>query len=381
VSRRGLSLDDWPEPDRCAWTRAIVEGDIFDGRGPAAHWVGTTRKAVIAAYGRWLGFLAVCEPAALAESSVQRLTGDRLARYLNHLAETAGTVGRHMFFAKLRDAVRVMFPGKVPQHLSRVVARLESECRPRSKAARIVITSRLAAQGTKLMKEAARPEGKITDPVAYRDGLMIALLALRPVRMRTFSLIRVGTHFRQVGEEWRMVFEGPEMKSGRAFEITVPENLVPSLRYYLREVRPMFTGANRHDGVWASTKGRPLTATAISRVISERTREAFGQSVSPHLFRHCAATTIAILQPGRIGVARDLLDHASLTTTNAHYNKARSMEASRYYAGVLAALTPKPLRSQHSSDRLLQVSARGLDGLARHSKAPTRREPSLRARP
>ena len=56
----------------------------------------------------------------------------------------------------------------------------------------------------------------------------------------------------------------------------------------------------------ASTKGGPLTANAIARVITERTRQAFGQSVNPHLFRHCAATTIEMLQPGRIGVARDL---------------------------------------------------------------------------
>ena len=342
--RRAIPWDAWPAPDRIAWTEAIAEGDIFDGRGPAAHWAGTTRSAVIAAYGRWLRFLAVSECSILAEHPVGRLTPDRLTRYLGHLAETAGTVGQHMFFAKLRDAVRVMFPGKVPQHLSRLVARLESECRPRSKAGRIVITSRLAAQGTKLMKEAAGPEGEITDPVAYRDGLMIALLALRPLRMRTFSLIRVGTHFRQVGEDWRMVFEGPESKSGRAFEITVPEKLVPCLKYYLREVRPKFTGADRHDGVWASTKGRPLTANAIARVITERTRDAFGQSVNPHLFRHCAATTIAILEPGRIGVARDLLGHASLATTNAYYNQARSIEASRLYAGILTGLTPNPLR-------------------------------------
>jgi integrase/recombinase XerD len=142
-----------------------------------------------------------------------------------------------------------------------------------------------------------------------------------------------------------MVFEGLELKSGRAFEITVPENVVPYFKYYLREVRPKFTGADRHDGIWASTKGGPLTANAIARIITERTREALGQSVNPHLFRHCAATTIAIVQPGRIGVARELLGHASLDTTNAYYNKARSIEASRLYAGVLTGLTPRPLRS------------------------------------
>jgi integrase/recombinase XerD len=347
VIRRSLPFDAWPEVDRIAWNEAIAQGDVFDGRGPAAHWAATTRYTVMAAYGRFLAFLAASEPSALEEDPGKRPTEDRLARYLSYLAETAGTMGRHMFFAKLRDAVRVMFPSSVPQHLSRLVARLESECRPRSKAARIVTSTRLAALGTKLMEKTIGAEGKITDAVAYRDGLMIALLALRPLRLRTFSLIRVGTHLRQVGEEWRMVFAGPESKSGRPFETTVPQNLVSSLKHYLREVRPKFIGADRHDGFWASTKGRPLTRNAIAQVITERTREAFGQPVTPHLFRHCAATTIAILQPGRIGVARDLLGHSSLATTNAYYNKARSIDASRLYAGVLAGLTPRsPRRSK-----------------------------------
>jgi integrase/recombinase XerD len=344
VIRRSLPFDAWPEVDRTAWTEAIAQGDLFDGRGPAAHWAATTRYNVMAAYGRYLAFLAASEPAALAEGPAKRLTEDRLARYLTHLSETAGTMGRHMFLAKLRDAVRVMFPGNVPQHLSRLVARIESECLPRSKAARIVASTRLAALGTKLMEKTIGAQGVIAGAVAYRDGLMIALLAVRPLRLRTFSLIRVGTHLRQVGEEWRMVFAGPESKSGRPFETAVPQNLVPNLKHYLQEVRPKFTGADRHDRLWASTKGRPLTPNAIARIITERTREAFGQPVTPHLFRHCAATTIAVLQPSQIGVARDLLEHASITTTNAYYNKARSIDASRLYAGVVAGLTPKTLR-------------------------------------
>ena len=276
--RRSLPFDAWPEPDRTAWTEAIAEGDIFDGRGPAAHWAATTRSAVIAAYGRYLSFLAASEPSVLAEHPVERLTEDRLICYLSHLAQSAGTMGRHMFFAKLRDAVRVMFPSKVPPHLSRLVARLESERRPRSKAARIVTSARLSELGAKLMKEAIGLDGEIKSAVGYRDGLMIALLALRPVRLRTFSLMRLNRHLRQVGQEWRMVFDGPELKSGRPFEITVPEIVVPCFEYYVREVRPKFTGADRHDGVWASTKGGPLTANAIARVITERTRQAFGQS-------------------------------------------------------------------------------------------------------
>jgi integrase/recombinase XerD len=347
VIRRGLSLRAWPEPDRIAWTEAIADGDIFDGRGPAAHWATTSREAVIAAYGRWLGFVATFEPSALATHPVDRLNVERLLRYLDHLAETAGTVGQHMFFAKLRDAVRVMFPGKVPHHLSRLVARLERQCQPRSMAARVVTTQRLTALGKELMKQAAGADGAITDVVTYRDGLMIGLLASRPVRRRTFSLMRLHLHLCRVGDEWRMIFERSETKSGRPFEVSVPKWIVMFLEQYLREVRPMFSGAARHDGVWCSIKGGPLTDRAIYRIITDRTRAAFGQPVNPHLFRACAATTIAIHDPARISIARDLLGHVSVATTHAHYNKANSIAAARLYAKVVAGMTPTaPRRSR-----------------------------------
>jgi len=66
-----------------------------------------------------------------------------------------------MYFAKLWGAARVMFPRTVPQHLSRLVARLECECRPRSKAERIVTSTRLAVLGTKLMDGATDAEGEM----------------------------------------------------------------------------------------------------------------------------------------------------------------------------------------------------------------------------
>jgi hypothetical protein len=48
-----------------------------------------------------------------------------------------------------------------------------------------------------------------------------------------------------------MIFEGPGSESGRPFEITVPEKLVPPLEYYLQEVRPKFTGMT---GSWTAQK-------------------------------------------------------------------------------------------------------------------------------
>jgi integrase len=88
-------------------------------------------------------------------------------------------------------------------------------------------------------------------------------------------------------------------------------------------------------GLWAALKRRAITGQAIYDAITQRTRVAFGRAINPHLFRDCAATTIAITAPDRIGVARDLLGHASLATTEQYYNQARSIDASRLLARVL----------------------------------------------
>jgi hypothetical protein len=149
-----------------------------------------------------------------------------------------------------------------------------------------VTSTRLAALAIKLMG-ARDAEGEITDPVDYCDGLMIALLAQRPLHLRTFSLIRVGTHLRQVGEERRMIFEGPGSESDRPFEITVPDKLVPPLEYYLQDVRPKFTGADRNDRIWDSTKGRPLPPMLSPGSSRAKPRRLRGP-VNPHRFRHCA---------------------------------------------------------------------------------------------
>jgi hypothetical protein len=72
--------------------------------------------------GRFLGFLALFEPAALAEHSLERLTEDRLTRYVDHLAQTVGSVGRYVYLEQLQRALRVMFPGRAPDVLKHVVA-------------------------------------------------------------------------------------------------------------------------------------------------------------------------------------------------------------------------------------------------------------------
>jgi integrase len=65
------------------------------------------------------------------------------------------------------------------------------------------------------------------------------------------------------------------------------------------------------------------------------TARAFGHAVNLHLFRDCVATTIAIEDPANVGIAAELLGHASLAMTERHYIQAGTLEATRRHQRVM----------------------------------------------
>jgi len=332
-----LPVADWPEPDGIALNAAFARESRFC-RGPAAHWAPGTRHGVTKAVGRWLGFLTAFAPPVLAEPSLDRVTEDRLTHYVDHLSETVGSVGRHIYLRNLQKAFGVMFPGKVPSILTSLVALMNRECRPGPKA--WVPTQQLVALSKEMMQHAIGDDSE-HGIVLYRDGLMVMLWALRPERRRGFAQIRIGQHLCRIGDEWRLIFAAEERKSRRPSQMTVPQTVVPFLERYLRDVRPLFPNAENYHALWLGMKGRPLSPDSISKLIAKRTQAAFGHRIPPHRFRHCAASTVAVSAPEQIGLAVRLLDHASLKTTYDHYILARSVEASRQYAKIVGELTTR----------------------------------------
>ncbi|MBK8686881.1 MAG: site-specific integrase [Betaproteobacteria bacterium] len=102
-----------------------------------------------------------------------------------------------------------------------------------------------------------------------------------------------------------------------------------------------FLHADRHHGLWPSSKGCPLTANWVRQIVIRRTTAAFGHGVHPHLFRHIAATTLALARPDQALLARDLLGHSRFETTERHYLHAKTADAGHAYALHIAALRRK----------------------------------------
>jgi hypothetical protein len=62
----------------------------------------------------------------------------------------------------------------------------------------------------------ARNDIQVINPVAYRDGFIVALLATVPLRIHAFSCIRIGQHLRRHGTgTWSLHREANETKGRR----------------------------------------------------------------------------------------------------------------------------------------------------------------------
>src|SRR5262249_59556123 len=107
----------------------------------------------------------------------------------------------------------------------------------RDKRLRVVPPETLFRLGAELMNAANDPETGTTLKRAscYRDGLMIALLAARPLRRRNFARVEIGAHLvREVDAYW-LRFDNAEPKTGEPIDAPFPDSLVPHLARIMRE--------------------------------------------------------------------------------------------------------------------------------------------------
>jgi len=338
--RVSLRLEDWPAADRDAWRALFTTGDLFDEKGPGAHLAPRTRTSLENAYGRWLGFLARAEPNGLDQALGARVTRERIVSFAQHLAETniATSVAGQLRF--LRGALRLLAAEQDWAWLLTIAKRIEARAERRSKRHRLRTSDELFALGFRLMQEgeaAFEESGRITKDAAltYRDGLIIALLAVAPMRRRNLAGLTLGQHLQRVGGSWIVMLKASETKNRRALGYSLPARLGSALEHYLERFRPILFGSAAHRGLWASAKGVPLTGNAIYDAVCRRTKTAFGEAVNLHLFRDGAATFWALKDPARVRAVSGLLGHEPRMTER-HYNQANGINAGRKLADAWA---------------------------------------------
>jgi integrase len=165
----------------------------------------------------------------------------------------------------------------------------------------------------------------------YRNGLIIALLALIPLRRRTVAALRVGKHLVKSGDLWALDIPAVDTKTKRPLEYPISTELSRRVDLYLNRFRSRFPGAGMHDYLWASSRG-PMHDRGIYAAVRQCTREALGFPVNLHRFRHAAATFWSIRDPANVRGVKDLLGHASFAPEEKHYIMGQSRLAGRALA-------------------------------------------------
>ena len=174
--------------------------------------------------------------------------------------------------------------------------------------------------------------------VGVRNGLLIALLALHPIRIKNFAALTIADTFICIDGRWWLHIPSDDTKSRRVDERQVPEFITDVVNSYIRTHRPVLCRGDAEQlALWvSSTTDRRLTTKNLGTLISKITRETVGVDVSPHLFRTAGASTAAIYGGNHPHLASALLTHRDSRVTEEHYNRAMSFSAGEEYASITA---------------------------------------------
>jgi integrase len=232
----------------------------------------------------------------------------------------------------LRRAAKYMSPGRDLTWLAEIAKDLALVARPRSKFDRIVMCEVLVEAGLTLIHEAeiSSTLTELARACQVRNGLMVALLALCPIRPKNFAALEIGRSFVKTNGTWWIVLSASETKEKRPDERPINELLTPAIDRYLGQYRPVLARAdNSSSALWlCCNNGAPIKdRRTLREVISATTLATVGVAVSPHLFRSCAASTAATHDGENPYLASALLHHTNPSVTNAHYNRATSLTA------------------------------------------------------
>jgi integrase/recombinase XerD len=340
-ARRCLPVREWPQPDRAAWDAAHRRGGLLDDDGLAASWSPHTSDLIARGYGTFLAFLAQAnqlDSGALPATRTTRLTIESYVAYLRERNHSSTVAARIL---ELIRCIAVMAPTADLAWLRRIAARLRRMARPaRDDRTRIVPAVTLCELSLELMN---RAETLADLPIRkrallFRDGLMIAILCICPLRARSLTAMSAGKSLQRRGDIWWVCLVPDETKNRRHYEMPLPTSLAHCIDRYLDYYRPQLgrpTAGPATGALWISNGGKPLTPKSIRQTITVVTRRELGRVVNPQLFRKIVPTELAIRHPARVGIAQPILGHASYATTQSAYNLGRSLDAAKRHHAVV----------------------------------------------
>jgi integrase len=353
---RYVPVEEWPIGCQQQWHAAFDAADLFSKTKPATQWRKATIRKVCCGIGSLMSWIAYqghldhdCEIADV-------ITRDNISGFVADMREAGyapNTIYSHIQGAY--QGAKVMEPAADWGWLLNAVKKIRAKAKPaRNKLKRLQPAQKLDRLGRKLMDE-AQSNTKLTPykrALMFRDGLMIAVLIHRPLRLGNFASIDIGGRLTFFSKSAMLSFAADEMKGKRPFEAHFPPKYFQALKTYIDIYRPYLLSLKHEDapnhtnGLWISNEGRQLADQSLRNAIKKRTAKEFGQDLTPHLFRDSSVTTLVRDAPESARLTRPILGHTTIETTNKHYNQARMIDASRRHTSLMESLFNNPKQDE-----------------------------------
>src|ERR1700678_576850 len=339
ASVRSLPIHTWPHADRVAWECACIPSHRLKRGGRAGHLKPITQRDLARRYGYYLDYLDRHNRLDLQGAAGSQVTPAHVDAYVAELKPRVSSVTLYGSIYKLRRAAQLLAPSLDFTWLCEIEKDLALVMEPRSKADRFVLTEVLVDAGLSFIRapKHAPRWSDLKRAVGVRNGLMIAVLAFCPIRLKNFAALQIGTTFKQIKNSWWIVLSAADTKENRPDERRIDASMAPAIERYLEVHRPvLMNGTSPHAGLWVSSNtGAPLRYSGVEKTISATTKSTIGVDVSPHMFRTAGASTAATYGGSNPHLGSALLDHTDRRTTQGHYNFATTLSAGQAFAEVL----------------------------------------------
>jgi integrase len=338
ASVRSLPIGMWPQADRAAWELACTPSLRLNRGGLAGHLKPITQKDLARRYGYFLDHLDRHKRLDLNAAAGSQVTFVPVDAYVTELKSRVGSVTVYGSIHKLRRTAQILAPSLDFTWLCEIEKDLALVMEPRSKADRFVLTEVLLEAGLSLIADAqsAPALSDLDRAIGVRNGLMIAVLGLCPIRLKNFAALTIGTTFRNIKNSWWIVLSAADTKEKRPDERRIDDILAPAIERYIDVRRPvLMRRTSPHARLWVSSNtSAPLSYSGVEKTISATTKSAIGVDVSPHLFRTAGASTAATHGSTSPHLGSALLNHADPRVTEEHYNRATILSAGMALAEV-----------------------------------------------
>jgi hypothetical protein len=231
MSRKSLTVDQWPAADRAALEAACRPSVRLQRGGAASHLKPVSQHDLEIRYGVFLDFLERNGRLDRNLPAAAHVTPENVDAYLQEAKTLVSSVTVYNSIYKLRRAAQMLAPGLDLTWLIEIEKDLALVTVPRSKYDRLVFTDVLIEAGLTLIEEAScsAQMSPLKRARQHRNGLMVAMLAHHPIRLKNFASLEIGRSFLEIKGRWWIVLPAAETKEARPDERPIDPSILPAL--------------------------------------------------------------------------------------------------------------------------------------------------------